>query len=365
MSETQVIHSKKRIEAYDVARALAILGMIIVNFKIVMGSDTTNAPLLDFATSLLEGRAAALFVILAGVSLSLLSKRARKSDDIVYQRQTQWRILKRAVFLLIFGMLLTLIWPADILHFYSLYLTFAVLILFVSDRQLWWSAIAIVLMFPILFLIFDYGAGWDWDTLTITDFWTVTGMIRHLLFNGLHPFFPWAGFLVIGLWLGRQNILRVQFRRRLLAITIITLVVIEIASALLITITTPSLGSELALSFFGREVIPPTVFYFTSATASAIIVILLLAEFNDYLPNQKWWRILSSTGQFALTIYVAHIVVGMGIMEMMGWINGNQSLVFTVGYSLLFYVLCILFTLVWQRQFKRGPFEAMMRFLTG
>ena len=58
---------KKRILGYDIARALAIIGMVIVNFKIVMGADEHGPHwLLSFA-SLFEGRAAATFVVLAGV----------------------------------------------------------------------------------------------------------------------------------------------------------------------------------------------------------------------------------------------------------------------------------------------------------
>jgi len=357
--------NKRRIEAYDVARALAILGMIIVNFKIVMDSSEAGSELLVFLTYLIEGRAAALFVILAGVSLSLMTRRAREADDDVMKRQSQWGIFKRSLFLLVFGFLLTPIWPADILHFYSLYLAFGTLLIFASKRRLWLAIVIIMTNTLILFVLFDYSAGWDWDTFTITDFWTPVGLVRHLLFNGFHPFFPWASFLLIGIWLGRKDIKDIIIRRRLLVKAILALVITEITSFVLYRAAIPYLGAELSHYFFGRDMIPPTIFYVTSAGSLAIIIILLLVEINQRMPSQRWWNILSITGRFALTLYVAHIILGMGMMEAFGWIEGGKSLAFTLIYACLFYVAGITFSLLWNRRFKRGPFEQFMRRITG
>lgn len=72
---------KKRVIGYDLARALAVFGMVIVNFKIVMGAEK-NGPewLVDFV-GLLDGRAAATFVVLAGAGLSLLCQKGRTLGD--------------------------------------------------------------------------------------------------------------------------------------------------------------------------------------------------------------------------------------------------------------------------------------------
>jgi uncharacterized membrane protein YeiB len=72
---------KQRIIGYDLARALAIFGMVVVNFKIVMGAEQNGPPWLTQLVGLLEGRAAATFVVLAGVGLSLLSRNSRDLMD--------------------------------------------------------------------------------------------------------------------------------------------------------------------------------------------------------------------------------------------------------------------------------------------
>ena len=62
---------KKQIVGYDLARALAIFGMVVVNFKIVMGAGQNGPAWLVSSVGLLNGRAADTFVVLAGVGLPL------------------------------------------------------------------------------------------------------------------------------------------------------------------------------------------------------------------------------------------------------------------------------------------------------
>ncbi len=57
-----------RIDGLDLARYLALVGMVIVNFSIVMGADNDTGWAHAFAQSL-SGRAAATFVVLAGIGL--------------------------------------------------------------------------------------------------------------------------------------------------------------------------------------------------------------------------------------------------------------------------------------------------------
>lgn len=62
-----------RLEGLDLARYLAFVGMVIVNFKIAMGAENEQG-VVGFLTSALEGRAAATFVVLAGIGLGLAAQ---------------------------------------------------------------------------------------------------------------------------------------------------------------------------------------------------------------------------------------------------------------------------------------------------
>ena len=57
-----------RLEGLDLARFLAFAGMVLVNFDIVLRQPNLSEPwLIDLA----QGRAAALFVVLAGIGFAL------------------------------------------------------------------------------------------------------------------------------------------------------------------------------------------------------------------------------------------------------------------------------------------------------
>ena len=87
---------KKRIIGIDVARALAVIGMIVVNFKIVIGENGLSW-VKSFA-GIFDGKAAATFVVLAGVGLALMTNSAIKNNDKSKLKIVRNRILKRALF---------------------------------------------------------------------------------------------------------------------------------------------------------------------------------------------------------------------------------------------------------------------------
>lgn len=348
-----------RIIGYDVARSLAVFGMVLVNYRLVMVGSTLEPSGLATFVGLFEGRAAALFVILAGVGISLLASKARKSKSKTIVQQTQWALIKRALFLFVVGLLYVPIWPADILHFYGVYMLIALLMVTASDRQLWQGALGLCLAFPLLTMLFDYTQGWDFATLAYEDFWTPLGMIRHLFFNGFHPAIPWCAFMLFGMWLGRQEIRQSRVRWRLFLGGMLTAVCAELLS---ITLTT-LFPNELGAFFFDTSPMPPMPLYIFASAGTAVMIIMLCLELTFRYPDTSFFKPLVTTGQLALTLYVAHVVVGMGILEAIGKLQ-NQTLPFAVGSTMLFCIIAVSFAHFWRKRFKRGPLEWVMRQLT-
>jgi uncharacterized membrane protein YeiB len=108
---------KKRIIGIDVARALAVIGMIIVNFKVVFGQHG-DSWLKAFA-QVFEGKAAATFVVLAGMGLAMMTQSAVQTNNLDKLNLARKRIIKRAIALFLIRLSYISIWPADILHFYG------------------------------------------------------------------------------------------------------------------------------------------------------------------------------------------------------------------------------------------------------
>ncbi len=355
--------SSKRIEGLDFARSLAIVGMIVVNFKIVMGASETGSQWLITIVNMLSGRAAAVFVILAGIGISLMTKKAFITMNEDLKREKQILLLKRAIFLFIIGLLYSPIWPADILHYYGLYLMFASLFLYVEEKKMFIVIILAPIVFLVLAFIIPYEQGWNFETLDYVDFWTVTGFLRHLFYNGFHPFFPWISFLFIGMMLGRKNLNDKNFRKKLLRFSLVLTLVTEVLSLILVSISNfYGLGDIVYL--VETEPMPPFPLYVIAASATALVIIILSIEIVLKYPDHQVVRSLISTGQLALSLYIAHVIIGMGLLFVLGCLE-DQSLVFSLTYSLVFIGIAILFSTFWQKRYERGPIEFLMRKLTG
>ncbi len=355
-----------RIVGLDIARALAIVGMVFVNFKITMGAESSGPPWLRFVAALFDGRAAATFVVLAGIGASLGSRRAREAGEPAAQRAAQSTLLKRALFLFVLGWAFFPIWPADILHYYGAYLAVGASLLFASNRRLVVVAISSIIISSVFIVTLDPFANWDLDDYSYRGITTPSGFIRNLLFDGFHPVFPWVAFYLFGMWLGRTD-LRDQAWRRTLAIRSASIVAMtELAAWVMLGPKGSSLDEVDDQSWrwlFNVGPIPPLPLYLVASAGTAVLVILGSVWLGERL-STRTAEPLVSTGQLALTIYLAHVFVGMGVLDAFGRLE-NQSLEWAATTSLAFSAAVVPCCWAWRRRHARGPLEWVMRRVAG
>ena len=355
----------KRIIGIDVARALAVIGMIIVNFKVVFGENGLSW-VKSFA-SVFDGKAAATFVVLAGVGLALMTNSAIKNKDLDKLKIVRGRILKRALFLFIVGISYIAIWPADILHFYGIYMAITILLLTSKERTLIATAITLIVAFPILMTFWNYETGWDFNTLDYQDFWTAKGFMRNLFFNGFHPVIPWTAFMLFGYWFGKQDLHNDKFIKKTFWISSIIFVSIQALSYLSISFLSEGnqeTAKELT-EILGTNPMPPLPIYMFNGSAIAFAIISACIIIAKRFENNKIIDALNKTGQLALTFYVAHVIIGMGIIDAINPAKtGNYSIEFSVVYALVFSLLCIIFAVIWRKYKTSGPLEWIMRKIT-
>ncbi len=222
-----VNNSTSRLDGLDFARFIAFAGMVIVNFRIVVSFDTpTDNSVLGYLVSLLEGRAAATFVVLAGIGLGLAGLKGDLNHTILLT-------LKRAAFLLVLGLLNMQIFDADILHYYAFYFLIGSLMLPFRIRSLLLAIMFLVTLSVLLILVLDYDEGWVWSEFRYTDFWTPEGFIRNLFFNGWHPIIPWAAYLLWGIVLSRCDLAALRTQRWLVGCGLLAIVSAELTSSVL------------------------------------------------------------------------------------------------------------------------------------
>jgi len=354
---------KQRVIGFDFARAIAIFGMVIVNFKIAMNADRGSQFLLWFA-KLFEGRASALFVVLAGIGITFLTSKASLSGDLSLIRKSRFSVIKRGLLLIAIGLAYTPIWEADILHFYGFYFLIGAVVLTLNNRKLLSVGFAFVLLFPIMMLIFDYEKGWNWDTLTYENFWSVDGMIRHIFFNGFHPVIPWCAFLILGMWLGRLNLKNLNLRKKLIHIFFPIWLAVEGLCFFLKYFfknwTDSGMTTEEIEFLFSTSIIPPLPQYILGAGSLSVLTILLCLYFTERFSQSIFVNCLFKTGQLSLSLYVAHVIIGLGTLESIGRLE-NQTIDFSLISALLFCFIAVVFSVIWIKFFKSGPLEWLFR----
>jgi len=345
----------ERLIGLDIARYLAFVGMVLVNFDIVMSHGVqSNEGFFNEFIGQLQGRASATFVVLAGIGLGLSSFKK--------ESQTVNTIVKRSIFLLILGLLNMTIFEGDILHYYAFYFLFGVFLLPFGNRALILVIGILNLVFFSMMLFIDYESGWNFEELTYSGFWTIDGFTRNLLFNGFHPVFPWLGFFLLGMLLSRVLLKKRQVQIKMISWGLIAIIFSEIMSFILSGYVIPA-DSELQFLFMTNSM-PPMPLYFLAASGSALLIIGLCLLVSEKFRESKIYSLIAPAGTQTLTLYVLHIIVGLGFIDAIGF-TGTQTSSQAFVAAIIFCILGTIFAFTWSKWFRRGIFESLMRKLTG
>ena len=109
---------------------------------------------------------------------------------------------------------------------------------------------------------------------------------------------------------------------------------------------------------------PPGIFYMCVAGGLAVIVVMLCLNFTEERSNSLMVTLFYPFGQLALTHYVGHVVIGMGLLEAFGFLEG-QTLLFSIGCALAYGLSAVIFSYYWRKRFRKGPLEMVMRKISG
>lgn len=361
-----------RIAGYDLARCLALFGLVVANFR-----GNVERVELDLLYDLIRGGAIVAFLGLGGVGISLLKQRDERTNEAHRSVDSRKRLIKRAAFLLVVGICCNVIWHDNFLCFYSICIAIGALLLTVSNRWLWPLAFIFVSIWAVFtFWIFDYykiinEIIRNLEALWNSDPWTVEGMVFRLYVSRFHWIFYWIAFLLIGVRLGRQEVPSPNVRKVMffggIAVALVSCTpsfLIHYAPSLLRYV--PLVPSRPLLedgSEWGIDLILFTLPYIFGMCGIATAIIGGSLMLTAKYPDVKWTRPFLATGQLALTLYVAHLVISMGLLETLGVLD--KTFPFAIGSAAIFCICGVIFSHFWTKRFERGPLEWGMRRITG
>lgn len=358
---------KDRIIGFDLARAYAIFGMFIVNFNTVFGSHQDTSILGSFLT-LFNGNSSTIFVMLAGMGIALMSNQSHYTS--VEKKEIKNIISKRSWFLFVIGLLLYTWWPADILHFYAGYMHLAIIFLFVDRKYYGWIIFGAILIFHILLLIIPYEKGWNFDTLSYTDFWTLEGFLRNTFYNGWNPIFPWVAYFFLGMWLGRLDWQKTEILKKLFWISLSLY-----SSVFILQTFAKKLNAHKDLLFYlEADYIPPFLPFMVGTASFGVMVIVFFMYLGRILKKDSWIvQSLVSTGKMTLTHYISHLTLGIILFAIItehpyeSTINTHKAIapIQILLFGTLYFILSVVWSYFWLKKYKNGILESIMRKFSG
>ncbi len=324
-----------RIVGVDVARGLAVLGMMTAH----VGPEPPDPGLPHGLRALADGRPSALFVVLAGLSLALLSGGSQPATGRLMLR-ARVRIAVRGVLVLILGVWLAALGTpvVVILPTYAVLFLVGILVLSWPTSALVFGAAALAVLTPPLRAAVTGG-----DPSSVEGQW-----LAELLVGPYYPALVWAAYLLAGLALGRCDLRSARIRWRVCWLGAVLAVVGYGGAwaAQRVGAVADALGG-LASS----EPHSSTTFEVAGNTGVALVVIAACLAAADAWPRAV--APVAAVGALALTAYTVHLVV---IWQLGPGVVYDAS----AGGWLAFLLVTIAACWAWRTWLGRGPLERVL-----
>jgi hypothetical protein len=379
--EAAVASSSRRALGVDVARALALIGMITAHVFPLENDDGS----ITLAFGIAGGRSAALFAVLAGVSIAFVEKRSR--GELYGRTLTADRaaLAVRGLLILLVGLLLGhLATPIEtIIPYFGILFLLAIPLYARSSRVLIITAALCAVLGPVLRHLLnghipeESVLGADYTLVTAAQ--QPVPFFLDMLVTGHYPAILWMVYLCVGIVIGRQVLTSRKLALRLLgwgaalAIAAWGLSKILLGPAggfqRLIEATPTLTGEQIAQALtigpdtLDTVLMPNTTWWWLTAvspysetpftvlhnlgSALAVLGLTLLVTHR----GGKVFSPFAAIGAMTLTLYSAHCIILL--LEILDEGRPVASLWIQI-------IAFMLFALMWRASMGKGPLEAII-----
>ncbi|MEU0069813.1 DUF418 domain-containing protein [Streptomyces sp. NPDC006332] len=360
-----------RLIGLDLARGLAVFGMYAVH----VGPAPSQGGVIGFMMELAQGRSSALFAVLAGFAVALITGRHTPKTGLA-GRQAVAKVIIRAVILIALGTALTMTGTpvVPILAFYGLFFLLVLPLYRLGAKPLALFAAGWALVGPQLLYALKPVVGGR----VFLSYGQADGPVS-LFFTGGYPALTWVPFVIAGMALARCDLAGTSVRIRL-ALTGVALAVTGYGGSWLAVRLVPGAAEAVRKAEEGpgmssvSSVSPDSIGIFgdtpagmlasaphseatlsiMAATGVAILVITACLAAMDGFPRlRRLAKPVIAVGSMSLTAYVYHIVA-------IWLLDTEQSAVPPLHILLGLTASVAVLATIWSRLVKRGPLEWLM-----
>ncbi|MFE3328352.1 DUF418 domain-containing protein [Streptomyces sp. NPDC059176] len=374
-----------RLIGLDLARGVAILGM----FAAHLGPDPSVGGPLGWLMEVARGRSSALFALLAGFTLVLLTGRPEPRTGRA-GRQAVGRVLIRAAVLIGLGYVLAALDTSVdvILAAYGMIFVLALPLYRLRASALAAVAAAAALVLPqVLYLLRTAVDGGSWaDTAIAVDpLARVTGSdgVLELFVTGAYPVLTWLPFIIAGMAVAKVDLTRpcapvgVALCGGALAVLGYggSWLALHLVPGAQSAVSAATDGGQAASAWWSDAVGDPssptpswllvaaphsqTTWSVLGNTGVALVVLAVCLVATERSARLRWIAApVIAVGSMSLTAYVAHILAISAF--------DTDDLPASAGLP-VFFGFCaaaVFLALAWTRFFRRGPLEYAMRTVT-
>lgn len=377
--------STGRLIGLDLARGLAVFGMYAAH----IGPDPSVGGPLGWAMEVARGRSSALFALLAGFTLVLLTGRPQPRTGRA-GRQAMGRVLIRSAVLVALGYALTCLDTSVdvILAAYGMVFFLSVPLYRLRADTLAVIAAATALVLPqVLYPLRAAVEGGSWadaviahDPLArITD----SDGIIELFITGAYPVLTWLPFVIAGMALGRIDLARPGIRAKVAllggALAVLgyggSWLALHLVPGAQAAVSATTDGGSAASAWWSDAMGDPTTstpdwllvaaphsqttWSILGNTGVGLVVITACLIATERSARFRWLAApVIAVGSVSLTAYTGHIIAIKAL--------GIDSL---PAFPALLALVCLaaatmLLAVAWKRAFRRGPLEYMLHAAT-
>lgn len=358
--------AKPRIHALDLARAVAVFGMVFSHLGPELPYSGVSGILMDART----GLPSALFAVLTGVSLSIMGTPAaiEGGPALAHSRN---RLVSRGILVTALGFLLTQLQQSIAVVLVSLGIAMVLLSWTPRARTgtLVWLALILLLLGPVL-------------QVAIPGFFATSALL-----GGAYPLFAWLTYVTVGVLVHRWlvTIRPPSFLLGVLAAAGAVVVWAGLSTRSLLGSETVSSEGLYDTSLANPDApvqLPASAFVFlspishtgglveqlTNITAAVAVIALCLLLCRSAMLTTVFYP-LRATGSMALSTYVLHVLTGSAVLGGLGYgLHGTgtweeyldqlpESTTLAFWLTLL---IAVVGATLWRLRFRRGPCEELL-----